>query len=151
MLQASEFKMAPPSEASQVGGQLSSMFWSYGFFVDSPSDISCYYHHYLCAVAFLCFEVLKLIYRLLLIFMHSSEMSTRELTRRETYCTNCKQNVPIKDAEYVKLANGRAMIKGKCPRCSVDLIKVSIMPKSSALKFFTKKRKRRAKRTLPIA
>jgi hypothetical protein len=83
--------------------------------------------------------------------MHSSEMSTHELTRRETYCTNCKQNVPIKDAEYVKLANGRAIIKGKCPRCSVDLIKVSIMPKSSVLKFFMKKRKRRAKRTLPIA
>jgi hypothetical protein len=78
-------------------------------------------------------------------------MSTHELTRRETYCTICKQNVPIKDAAYVRLANGRAIIKGKCPRCGLELIKASIMPKSSALKLFIKKRKRRAKRTLPIS
>jgi hypothetical protein len=86
-----------------------------------------------------------------LIFIPSSEMSAHEVTRRETYCTNCKQNVPIKDAAYVRLANGRAVIKGKCPRCGIELIKASIMPKSSALKLFMKKRKRKAKRTLPIS
>jgi hypothetical protein len=78
-------------------------------------------------------------------------MSKHEVTQRETYCTNCKQNVPIKDAVYARLANGRAIIKGKCPRCGLELIKASIMPKSSALKLFTKKRKRRAKRTLQLS
>jgi hypothetical protein len=78
-------------------------------------------------------------------------MPTGEVMQRETYCTYCKQNVPIKDAAYVKLANGRAIIKGKCSRCGSELIKASIMPKSSALKLIMKKRKRRAKRTLPIS
>ena len=87
----------------------------------------------------------------MLIFIDISEMSKHEVTHRETYCTNCKQNVPIKDAVYVRLANGRAIIKGKCPRCGIELIKASIMPKSSALKLFMKKRKSKAKRTLPIS
>jgi hypothetical protein len=78
-------------------------------------------------------------------------MPTGEVMQRETYCTCCKQNVPIKDAAYVNLANGRAIIKGKCSRCGSELIKASIMPKSSALKLIVKKRKRRAKRTLPIS
>jgi hypothetical protein len=76
-------------------------------------------------------------------------MPTNEANQRETYCTFCKQNVPISDVSYVRLANGRAIIKGKCSRCGLELIKASIMPKSSALKLLMKKRKR-AKRGLPI-
>jgi hypothetical protein len=76
-------------------------------------------------------------------------MPTNEAMQRETYCTFCKQNVPISDVAYVRLANGRAIIKGKCSRCGLELIKASIMPKSSALKLLMKKRKR-AKRGLPI-
>jgi hypothetical protein len=76
-------------------------------------------------------------------------MPTDEIMQRETYCTFCKQNVPITNAAYVKLANGRAIIRGKCSRCNLELIKASLMPKSSALKLLIKKRKR-AKRALSI-
>ena len=151
MLQTNYFKMTPSSKAVQIGGQLSLSFGQMVFFCDSASNICQYYQYHLCAIALWCFETLKLIYRLLLIFIDSSEMSTHEVTRRETYCTNCNQNVPIKDAVYVRLANGRAIIKGKRRRCGLELIKASIMPKSSALKLFMKKRKRRAKRTSSIS
>jgi hypothetical protein len=76
-------------------------------------------------------------------------MPTDEVMKRETYCTFCKQNVPITNAVYVRLANGRAIIRGKCSRCGLELIKASIMPKSSALTVLRKKRKR-GKRNLPI-
>ncbi|HEX6252741.1 MAG TPA: DUF5679 domain-containing protein [Nitrososphaera sp.] len=77
-------------------------------------------------------------------------MPTDQVMKRETYCTSCKENVPIADAAYVRLVNGRAIIRGKCSRCGLDLIKVSIMPKSSALSLIRKKRRRRGKRALPI-
>ena len=77
-------------------------------------------------------------------------MPTDGVIQRETYCTSCKDNVPIKDATYARLANGRAIIKGKCSRCGLELIKASIMPKSSALTLLTKKRRKRGKRSLPI-
>jgi hypothetical protein len=48
---------------------------------------------------------------------------------------------------YVRLANGRAIIRGKCPKCSSELIKASIMPKSSAIIL---RKKKRGKRALPI-
>jgi hypothetical protein len=64
----------------------------------------------------------------------------------ETYCTSCKQNVSIADASYVRLAIRRAMISGKCSRCGLELIKTSIMPKSSALVL----RKKKDKRSLPF-
>jgi hypothetical protein len=71
-------------------------------------------------------------------------MSTRDETgQQKTYCTYCKQNVRIADAGYVRLVNGRAIIKGRCSICSLELIKASIMPKSSALKM-SRKRKRKA-------
>jgi hypothetical protein len=76
-------------------------------------------------------------------------MPTDEIMQRETYCTFCKQNVRIADAAYVRLANGRAIIRGKCSRCNLELIKASLMPKSSALKLLIKKRKR-GKRALSI-
>jgi hypothetical protein len=77
------------------------------------------------------------------------QMPTDEIILRETYCTFCKQNVPITNAAYVRLANGRAIIRGKCSRCGLELIKASIMLKSSALRVLGKKR-RKGKRTLPI-
>jgi Domain of unknown function (DUF5679) len=77
-------------------------------------------------------------------------MPTDEVFQRETYCTFCKQNVPITSAAYVRLANGRAIIKGKCSSCGLDLIKASIMPKSSALTVLRKKKRRRGKRTVQI-
>jgi len=77
-------------------------------------------------------------------------MPTDKVMQRETYCTSCKENVPITDAVYVRLANGRAVIKGKCSRCGFELIKASIMPKSSVLKSFRKKRARRAKTLFPL-
>jgi hypothetical protein len=84
----------------------------------------------------------------LLISMHSREMPTHEVRRQETYCTHCKQNVAITDASYLSLANGRAIIRGKCSRCGLELIKASIMPKSSALRF--RKKGRRGKRSFQI-
>jgi hypothetical protein len=75
-------------------------------------------------------------------------MPTDQVMQRETYCTSCKQNVPITDAAYVRLANGRAIIKGKCSRCGVELIKASIKPKSSTLILLRKKKRRRSKGSL---
>jgi hypothetical protein len=77
-------------------------------------------------------------------------MPTDQVMQRKTYCTYCKENVPITDAAYVKLVNGRAIIKGKCSRCGLELIKASIMPKSSALTLLRKERRRRGERSLPI-
>jgi hypothetical protein len=78
-------------------------------------------------------------------------MPTDQVMQRETYCTSCKENVPIADPAYVRLVNGRAIIKGKCSRCGLELIKASIMPKSSALNLDRKRRRRRrGKRALPI-
>jgi hypothetical protein len=82
--------------------------------------------------------------------MFNKDMPTDEVIQRETYCTSCKENVPITDATYVRLANGRAIIKGKCSRCGLELIKASIMPKSSALTLLRKKTRKRGKRALPI-
>jgi hypothetical protein len=82
--------------------------------------------------------------------IYNKNMPTHEVIQRETYCTSCKENVPITDAAYVRLVNGRAIIKGKCSRCGLELIKASIMPKSSSLTLLRKKRRRRGKRALPI-
>jgi hypothetical protein len=57
------------------------------------------------------------------------------------------QNVCIAGAMYMRLANRRVVIRGKCSRCGCDLIKASIMPKSAAIIF---RKKRRGKRTFPI-
>jgi hypothetical protein len=86
---------------------------------------------------------------LIVTLIYNKDMPTGQVMQRETYCTSCKQNVPITDAAYVRLANGRAIIKGKCSRCGLELIKASIMPKSSALTLLRKKRRRRGERSLP--
>jgi hypothetical protein len=74
---------------------------------------------------------------------------TDRVMQRETYCTRCKANTSIADASYVRLANGRAVIKGKCSICGLEVIKASIMPKSAALTSIRKKRRKKAKR-MPI-
>ena len=74
-------------------------------------------------------------------------MPTPEIMQRRTYCTHCKQNVSIADAKYVRLANTRPIIKGKCSRCGYELIKANIMPKSSAIIF---RKKSRGKKELSI-
>ncbi|HZB79789.1 MAG TPA: DUF5679 domain-containing protein [Nitrososphaera sp.] len=76
-------------------------------------------------------------------------MSTDGVMQRETYCTRCKANVIVADATYVRLANARAIVKGRCSSCGLELIKASIMPKSSALTSFRKKRRKKGKR-MPI-
>jgi len=82
-------------------------------------------------------------------FIYNYDIRTDRVMQRETYCTRCKVNVRIADAIYVGLANGRAIIKGKCSSCGLELIKASIAPKSSALRSIKKRRSRRFNR-LPI-
>jgi hypothetical protein len=77
-------------------------------------------------------------------------MSIKNLTQYETYCSFCKNNRSIIGARYVRLANGRAIIKGKCSGCGLELLKANIMPKSSALKSLIKKNRRRGKEIWPI-
>jgi RNase P subunit RPR2 len=76
-------------------------------------------------------------------FIYSVDASTDGVMQRETYCTSCKANVIVADATYVRLANARAIIKGKCSSCGLELIKASIMPKSSALTSLRKKRRKK--------
>jgi hypothetical protein len=75
------------------------------------------------------------------------DMPTGPTVLHETYCTFCKENVTLTGSVYLKLANGRAIIKGKCPRCGLGLMKASIKPKSSTL-ILLRKKKRRSKRSL---
>lgn len=71
----------------------------------------------------------------------SSPPSSSAPLPKQTYCTNCKTNVDISDGRYVRLANRRAVIEGKCTICGMGLIKAKVMPKSAAV---FKKRKRKA-------
>lgn len=73
-------------------------------------------------------------------------MANKEGMERKTYCTHCRRNVSITDAVYISLATKRAIIRGKCSMCGSELIKVSLMPKSSAMIF---RKKRKSKRGLP--
>ncbi|HEX2170565.1 MAG TPA: DUF5679 domain-containing protein [Nitrososphaera sp.] len=82
-------------------------------------------------------------------FIYSRDASINGVMQRETYCTRCKANVIVADATYVRLANARAIIRGKCSSCGLELIKASIMPKSSDLTSLQKKRRKKAKR-IPI-
>jgi hypothetical protein len=78
-------------------------------------------------------------------FIWHQDTPILETMRRETYCTRCKENVSLVDAKYFRLANARAVIKGKCPACGLELIKSTVMPKSSALKL-KKKRGKKSKK-----
>jgi hypothetical protein len=74
-------------------------------------------------------------------------MESQEVRLREAYCTICKQNVCVVDAMYIRLANRRAIIRGQCSKCGSELIKASIMPRSSAR--ILRKRKTKGKGVLP--
>jgi hypothetical protein len=80
--------------------------------------------------------------------IYNKDMPTDRAVLHETYCTFCKENVPITGSAYLRLVNGRAIIKGKCSKCGLELIKASIKPKSSALILLRKKKRRRSKRSL---
>lgn len=58
---------------------------------------------------------------------------------RQTYCTSCKQNVQITDGKYMRLANNRAVIKGRCSLCGAELIKAKLMSRNS---FFVKRKRK---------
>jgi Domain of unknown function (DUF5679) len=81
--------------------------------------------------------------------IYNEDSLTDRVMQRATYCTRCKANTRIADATYVRLANARAVIKGKCSICGLEVIKASIMPKSAALTSIRKKRRKKAKR-MPI-
>ena len=81
--------------------------------------------------------------------IYNEDSLTDRVMQRETYCTRCKANIRIADASYARLANGRAVIKGKCSICGLEVIKASIMPKSAALISIRKKRRKKVKR-MPI-
>jgi hypothetical protein len=81
--------------------------------------------------------------------IYNEDSLTDRVMQRETYCTRCKANIRIADASYVRLTNGRAVIKGKCSICGLEVIKASIMPKSAALISIRKKRRKKVKR-MPI-
>jgi hypothetical protein len=80
--------------------------------------------------------------------IYNKDMPTDRAVLHETYCTFCRENVPLTGSAYLRLVNGRAIIKGKCSRCGLELIKASIKPKSSALILLRKKKRRRSKRSL---
>jgi hypothetical protein len=79
-------------------------------------------------------------------FIYNYDIPTDRVMQRETYCTRCKVNVRVANAVYVRLATGRAIIKGKCSSCGLELIKASITPKSSALTSIKKRKSKRFNR-----
>ncbi len=45
-------------------------------------------------------------------------------TKEETmtgYCVKCKGKKEMKDAQQVKMKNGRPAVKGKCPDCGTGM------------------------------
>ena len=42
----------------------------------------------------------------------------------EAYCVKCKAKKEMKDAKQVKMKNGRAAMKGKCPACGTGLYRI---------------------------
>jgi endogenous inhibitor of DNA gyrase (YacG/DUF329 family) len=42
----------------------------------------------------------------------------------QAYCVKCKKKVDIKDAQEVKLKNGKPAVKGKCPVCGTSVFRI---------------------------
>lgn len=42
----------------------------------------------------------------------------------EAYCVKCKASKEMKDAQQVKMKNGRPAMKGKCPDCGTGLYRI---------------------------
>ncbi|HAM41822.1 MAG TPA: hypothetical protein DDX89_02910 [Candidatus Omnitrophica bacterium] len=42
----------------------------------------------------------------------------------EAYCVKCKAKKEMKDAQKVKMKNGRPAMKGRCPDCGTGLYRI---------------------------
>ncbi|HEX9780328.1 MAG TPA: DUF5679 domain-containing protein [bacterium] len=42
----------------------------------------------------------------------------------EAYCVKCKAKREMKDAQEVKMKNGRKAMKGRCPTCGTGLYRI---------------------------
>ena len=42
----------------------------------------------------------------------------------EAYCVKCKAKKEMKDGKQVKMKNGRAAMKGRCPVCGTGLYRI---------------------------
>lgn len=42
----------------------------------------------------------------------------------EGYCVKCKAKREMKNAQSVKLKNGRPAMKGECPKCGTKMFKI---------------------------
>ena len=42
----------------------------------------------------------------------------------EAYCVKCKTKREMKDAKQVKMKNGRAAMKARCPVCGTGLYRI---------------------------
>ena len=42
----------------------------------------------------------------------------------DAYCVKCKAKKQMKDANEVKMKNGRAAMKGRCPDCGTGLYRI---------------------------
>jgi DNA-directed RNA polymerase subunit RPC12/RpoP len=42
----------------------------------------------------------------------------------QAYCVKCKAKVEIKDAQKVKLKNGKPATKGVCPKCGTKVFRI---------------------------
>jgi len=40
------------------------------------------------------------------------------------YCMKCRKKVDIKDAQSVKMKNGRPATKGVCPKCGTKVFRI---------------------------
>ena len=42
----------------------------------------------------------------------------------EAYCVKCKAKKEMKDAQKVKMKNGRPAMKGRCPACGTGMYRI---------------------------
>ncbi len=45
----------------------------------------------------------------------------------EGYCMKCKAKREIKDAEQIKMKNGKPAVKGTCSKCGTKMFKIGTM------------------------
>jgi Zn finger protein HypA/HybF involved in hydrogenase expression len=45
----------------------------------------------------------------------------------QAYCVKCRKKGLMKDAKEVKLKNGRAAMKGSCPKCGTGMFRIGGM------------------------
>ncbi len=42
----------------------------------------------------------------------------------EAYCVKCKKKVEMKNAEKIKMKNGKPATKGTCPKCGTKVFRI---------------------------